>query len=153
MNYKTDIKISEFHSDVKKSIKLIGSLNESLEDEKLLELLNQSGIKENDAIEILTFLPIAFVRKMLPEMNWPKNYVEQLSDKKQQKKEFSENQLYSIMEYETKNYFGNKPESDVVIKIAGRSAEFKVINDLLLKNVNADITEIRFTENVIIRNE
>lgn len=153
MNYKTDIKISEFLSDVKKSIKLIGSLNESPKDEKLLDLLDQNGINENNAIEILTFLPIAFVRRMLPKINWRENYIEQLSDKKQRKKQFSENQFYSIIESETKNYFGNNPESEVIIKIAGRSAEFKVINDLLLKNKNADITEIKFTENIIIRNE
>lgn len=153
MNHKTDIKISEFHSDVKKSIKLIASLNKSPKDEELLELFNENGINENHAFEILTFLPIAFVRKMLPKMNWRENYIEQLSDKKQQSKQFSENQFYSIIESETKVYFGNKPESEVILKIAGRSAEFKVINDLLLKNEKADITEIKFTENIIIRNE
>ncbi|MFI2742728.1 hypothetical protein ACG2LH_08315 [Zhouia sp. PK063] len=153
MTNKTKIKTSEFHSNVKKSIKLIGSLEISPEDKKLLYLLNQNGIEENHAIEILTFLPIAFVRKMLPNINWQENYIELLSDKKQRTKRFSENQFYSIIESETKNYFRNKPESETIIKIAGRSAEFKVISDLLLKHENADITEIKFTKNVILRNK
>ncbi|NAS29501.1 hypothetical protein GTQ40_00815 [Flavobacteriaceae bacterium R38] len=153
MNHKTDIDISEFHSDIKKAIKLIGGLDESPTDEKLLDLFNQNGINENHAIEILTFLPIAFVRKMLPKMDWRESYIEQLSDKKRRSKQFSENQFYSIIESETKIYFGNRPESEVILKIAGRSVEFKVINDLLLKNENADIAEIKFTENIIIRNE
>ena len=153
MNYQTNIKLSEFHSDVKKSINLIGSLMESPEDQKLLIFLTKNGIKENHAIEIVTFLPIAFVRRMLPNVNWHNKYIEQLSDKKQRTKSFAENSFYQIIKNETDNYYAENPESDVIIKIAGRSAEFKVINDLLLKNEKADITEIKLAENIIIRNE
>ena len=97
MDYQTNIKLSEFQSDVKTSINLIGNLKESLEDEKLLNFLTQKGIKENNAIEIVIFLPIAFVRKMLPNVNWRENYIEQLSDKKQRTKSFTENILYKII--------------------------------------------------------
>ena len=41
------------------------------------------GIEEDSAIEIITFLPIAFVRKMLPNVNWLNNYTEYYSNKKQ----------------------------------------------------------------------
>jgi len=153
MNHKAKIDIFEFNSDIKKVIKIIGSLDGSVTNERLLYLFNQNGIHENHAIEILTFLPIAFVRKMLPKINWRESYILQLSDKKQLTKYFSENQIYSIIESETNKYFENRAESDVILKIAGRSAEFKVINNLLLKNENADITQIKFTESIIIRNE
>ncbi len=153
MDYLTNIKSSEFQSEVKTSINLIGNLNESLEDEKLLNFLTQNGIKESNAMEIVIFLPIAFVRKMLPNVNWRENYIELLSDKKQRTKSFAENSFYKIIENETDNYYAGKAESEVILKIAGRSAEFKVINDLLLKNEKVDISEIKLTENIIIRNE
>ncbi len=153
MDYLTNIKSSEFQSEVKTSINLIGNLNESLENEKLLNFLTQNGIKESNAMEIVIFLPIAFVRKMLPNVNWRENYIEQLSDKKQRTKSFAENSFYKIIENETDNYYAGKAESEVILKIAGRSAEFKVINDLLLKNEKVDISEIKLTENIIIRNE
>jgi len=153
VNYQTNIKSSEFRSDVRTSINLIGNLKESLDNEKLLDFLIQNGIKENNAIEIVIFLPIAFVRKILPNVNWREKYIEQLSDKKQRTKSFAENSFYKIIENETDNYYAGKSESEVILKIAGRSAEFKVINDLLLKNEKADISEIKFTENIIIRNE
>ncbi|WP_062062919.1 hypothetical protein [Aquimarina longa] len=152
MDYLTDIKSSEFQFDVKTSINLIGNLKENLEDEKLLNFLTQNGIKESNAIEIVIFLPIAFVRKMLPNVNWRENYIEQLSDKKQRTKSFAENSFYRIIEKETDNYYAGKAENEVILKIAGRSAEFKVINDLLLKNEKADIFEIKLKENIIVRN-
>ncbi|WP_075344635.1 hypothetical protein [Tenacibaculum agarivorans] len=153
MDYLTNIKLSEFQSEVKTSISLIGNLKESLEDEKLSSFLSQNGIKKSNAIEIVIFLPIAFVRKMLPNVNWPENYIEQLSDKKQRTKSFAENGFYKIIKKETDNYYAGKAESEVILKIAGRSAEFKVINDLLFKNEKADISKIKLTENIIIRNE
>ena len=152
MRNKENIIPTEFHSDVKKSIKLIENLN-SLENDELLKLLTLNGIEEDSAIEIITFLPIAFVRKMLPNVNWRNNYIEYFSDKKQKMKSFAENELYKIIELETENYYSGNPKSENIIKIAGRSAEFKVINDLLLKNENADISEIKLTENVITRTE
>ena len=153
MRNKENISPTEFHSDVKKSIKLIENSINSLENDELLNLLTQNGIDENSALEIITFLPIAFVRKMLPNVNWRKNYIEYFSDKKQKTKSFAENELYKIIELETENYYNGNPESENIIKIAGRSAEFQVINDLLLKNENANISEIKLTENVITRTE
>jgi hypothetical protein len=150
---KENIILSEFHSHVKKSINLIGNSTKSLENDELLNLLTQNGIEENSAIEIVIFLPIAFVRKMLPNVNWREKYVEHFSDKKQRTKIFSENELYKIIEIETDNYYAKNPQNEVIIKIAGRSAEFKVINDLLLKNEKADISAIKLTENVITRND
>jgi hypothetical protein len=142
----------EFQSDVKKSIHLIGNSKKNFENNELVNFLIQNGIKKENAIEIIVFLPIAFVRKMLPTVNWRKNYVEHISDKKQITKSYAENELYKIIKIETENYYAENPESDIIIEIAGRSAEFKVINDFLLENDKADISKIKFTESIIIKN-
>ena len=137
---------------MKKSINLIGNSTKDFENDALIDFLIQNGIEEKSAIEIVIFLPITFVRKMLPNVNWRENYVEHLTDKKQRTKSFSDNEFYKIMEIETENYYAGNPESEVIIKIAGRSAEFKAINEILLKNEKADISRINLTETVIIKN-
>ena len=144
--------LSKFNSEVIKAIELIGNSEKSLENDELLKLLIQKGINENSAIEIVIFLPIAFVRKMLPNLNWHQNYIEQGFDKKQKTKSFAQNEMYKIIEIETENYYNENPKSDVIIKIAGRSAEFQAINKLLLKDDKADMAEIKFTETIVVRN-
>ncbi|MEL0645359.1 hypothetical protein V6251_13280 [Olleya sp. Ti.3.14] len=153
MEDKKYITLSEFHSDVKKSINLIGNSTKSLENNELLNLLTQNGIEENNAVEIIIFLPIAFVRKMLPNINWRKNYIEQYSDRKQITKNFSDNEQYGIIEKETESYYNRNPKSETILNIAGRSAEFRAINELLLKDDKANISDINLTENIILRTE
>jgi hypothetical protein len=150
---KKYITLSEFHSDVKKSINLIGNSTNSIENDELLNLLTQNGIEENNAVEIIIFLPIAFVRKMLPNINWKKNYIEQYSDRKQITKNFSDNEQYGIIEKETESYCNRNPKSETILNIAGRSAEFRSINELLLKDDKTNISDIKLTENIILRAE
>lgn len=148
--------LTEFHSCVKKSINLIGNSTKNLDNNELLNLLTRNGITENDAIEIITFLPIAFVRKMLPNVNWRDNYIEHYSDQKKILKSFADNndnKLFAIIEQETEDYCSRNPNSQVIMNIAGRSAEFKAINELLLKDDKANISDIKLTESVILRTE
>ena len=51
----------------------------------------------------------------------------------------------------TQDYFTTKPEKETVMKIAGRSAEYHAMNQLLLENPTARIEDIKLTETVIIR--
>ncbi|KAA1241004.1 hypothetical protein [Aquimarina sp. RZ0] len=139
---------SDFNSDVKKAIDIIGSAK-SLENDELLTLLTRNGIEENNAIEIITFLPIAFVRKWLADLDWPKTYLEHYSDSKRLSKRFSDNHQYLTMEEIVDHYWNDNPNNDVIVNIAGRSAEFNAINQLL--NDGGKMTDIRMTETVIIR--
>ncbi len=141
-------KTSDFDSDVKKSIDIIGGAK-SLEDDELLTLLIRNGIEENIGIEIITFLPIAFVRKWLANIDWPKTYLEQYSDSKKTPKRFSENQQYLIIEKIVEHYWNDEPNNDVIINIAGRSAEFNAINKLL--NDGGKLADVKITETIIIR--
>jgi len=142
------IKTSDFDSEVKKAINIIGR-EKSLENDDLLTLLNQNGIEENNGIEIITFLPIAFVRKWLADVDWPKTYLEQYSDSKRISKRFSDNHQYLTMEKIVDHYWNDKPNNDVIVNIAGRSAEFNAINQLL--NDGGKMADIKMTETVIIR--
>ena len=141
-------KSSEFESDIKKSIEIIGN-SKSLENDELLSLLKQNGIEENNGIEIITFLPIAFVRKWLADLDWPNTYLEQYSDSKRISKRFSDNPQYLEMEKIVDYYWNDKPNNDVIVNIAGRSAEFNAINKLL--NDGGKLTDIKLTETIIIR--
>lgn len=139
---------SDFISDVKKSIDIIGSAK-SLENDELLTLLTQNGIEVNNGIEIITFLPIAFVRKWLADVDWPKTYLEHYSDSKRISKRFSDNHQYLTIEKIVDHYWKDRPNNDVIVNIAGRSAEFNVINKLL--NDGGKMVDIKMTETVIIR--
>ncbi|WP_042501803.1 hypothetical protein [Algibacter lectus] len=139
---------SDFDSDVKKSIDIIGS-EKSLENDELLTLLTRNGIEENSGIEIITFLPIVFVRKWLADVDWPKTYLEQYSDSKRISKRFSDNHQYLTMEKIVDHYWNDKPNNDIIVNIAGRSAEFNAINQLL--NDGGKMSDIKMTETVIIR--
>jgi len=141
-------KSSEFESDIKKSIEIIGN-SKSLENDELLTLLKRNGIEENNGIEIITFLPIAFVRKWLADLDWPNTYLEQYSGSKRISKRFSDNPQYLEMEKIVDHYWNDKPNNDVIVKIAGRSAEFNAINKLL--NDGGKLTDIKLTETIIIR--
>ncbi|WP_394748467.1 hypothetical protein [Spongiimicrobium salis] len=140
-------KQSDFNSDVKKSIDIIGS-TKSLENDELLTLLTQNGIEENNGIEIITFLPIAFVRKWLTDVDWPKTYLEHYSDSKRISKRFSDNHKYLTIEKIVDNYWNDRPNNDIIVNIAGRSAEFNAINKLL--NDGGKMVDIKMTETVII---
>lgn len=139
---------SNFDSDVKKSIDIIGS-SKSLENDKLLILLTRNGIEKNNGVEIITFLPIAFVRKWLADVDWPKTYLEHYSDSKRISKRFSDNHQYLTIEKIVDHYWNDKPNNDVIVNIAGRSAEFNAINKLL--NDGGNLTDVKMTETIIIR--
>jgi hypothetical protein len=147
-----DKKISpQFKDWVQKSIRLIGTEGSKLENEELLEYLIQKGIPEFEANEIILFLPTAFCRKLLPKLNWPSKYVDYYSKMKQISKKYQDNERYTIMENETNKYWNDKPTNEVVLNIAGRSAEFDAINQML--NDGGELENVRLTESYVIRFE
>ena len=141
----------EFPANVKKAILLLASAATSPTDEDFLKSLADSGISDKEATEILLFLPIAFVRHLLPNLKWHDTYNEFVTDKKHLEKKYSETDSFQIIWDVTNNYFKNSPAPDSIIKIAGRSAEFHVINKLLLDNEDINIDEIKITKTTIIR--
>lgn len=139
---------NNFNLWVKKSIGLLGSLGKLMDNESASDFLISHGIPENEAIEIVLFVPIAFCRKLLPKVKWPQEYIE-VKNHNQVEKLFSDNPRYLIIEAEVNTYWGTNPKKEVILNIAGRSAEFKAINDLLLKG--GQLEDIQMNKVVVSR--
>jgi hypothetical protein len=141
---------TKFRGNIQKAIELIGQAESSLEDKDVLHLLANNGIEGFDATVILVFLPIAFVRQLLPGIKWPDSYVEYKDQKCSDEIKDAETKPYTIISEITADYFKNYPNSNTINKIAGRSAEFHVINKLLLDAPNTKLEEIELTKSIVV---
>ena len=140
----------KFRSHVDNAINLL-SINEGvLKDEEVLELFLANGVSYEEALEILLFLPIAFVRQLLPDVEWPDTYFESINHDQNEIK-YSETESFLMIWEEVLKYFNASPDNDAIIKIAGRSSEFQAINKLLLNNPNLHVKDIRLTNTVVVR--
>ncbi|MBO9205249.1 MULTISPECIES: RHS repeat domain-containing protein [Niastella] len=92
----------------------------------------------------------AIVRKLLPDIKWHESYIEYKNNQSIEKK-FKENKTFNMIWEITESYFKNSADSEYIIKIAGRSAEFHVINKLLIDAPNTKIEGISLTKTVIAR--
>jgi len=88
---------------------------------------------------------------LLPNIKWPDSYTENIENKGSTEKKFVESVPFMIIWEVVNNYFKDSPDSNSIIKIAGRSAEFQVINKLLLDNPNTKLEEIKLTNSIIVR--
>lgn len=52
-----------------------------MEDKDIFEVFIENGIGSYEAREILLFLPIAFVRQLLPDIKWHETYIEYKDNK------------------------------------------------------------------------
>lgn len=122
---------SEFRTWVKASIEFWGALPDDLEPEAFYEAFLQQDIPEAEADEIFLFLPTAFCRKLLPEVQWLPHYVDYYTPSKQLKQAYKDNPRYVIIAEETDYYWANNLKQSVILRIAGSSAEFDAINQML----------------------
>ena len=141
----------DFDRVVRQAISLVKESDDLSTDEEFLNHLTNNGIEYTSAVEILLFLPIAFVRQWLPTAKWLDTYIEYIDEKKQIEKKYSETKAYQIIWNVTTEYFANNPDRDTVFKIGGRSAEFNVINKVLLDSPNSKLEELEFSPTFIVR--
>ncbi|MFZ6013045.1 MAG: hypothetical protein ACOYXT_22070 [Bacteroidota bacterium] len=140
----------DFKNWVVKSISLIGTIGKTMENEELVNFLVKEGIPEREAVEIVIFLPIAFCRRFLPQVKWLEEYIERYPDEREEKKLYNENIRYLIIKKETEAYWNSRPEKDIVINVAGRSAEFRMINDLLMAN-GGNLADVILHPTILLR--
>lgn len=114
------------------AIQLVANSETSLKDEELISLLCANAIPHNEATELLLFLPVAFCRHMLPQIEWPAYYVRHISESKQIKVQYSENPRFLAIQGAMAIFLAGDFKQADFLKIAGRSASFHVINKLLL---------------------
>ena len=139
----------QFRLWVTTAIQLMGTEASEMENEELHEYLLQNGIPEFDAGEIIVFLPMAFCRQLLPDVKWLPEYIDYYSEKKKIKKVYKENSRYLIIEEETEKYWNENPANEVVLNIAGRSAEYNAINQMLKDG--GKLENVRLTESLVMR--
>lgn len=143
---------ADFDDQVRKAILLIEN-NDTIDintDEAFLNYLIENGIQKSDAIEILLFLPIAFIRRVLPDFKWPDTYIEFVRKNKQVEKRYNETLSYQSIWQITTKYFEN-PNKDTVFKIAGRSAEFNVLNNVLNNHPDTKLEDVVISKTVLLR--
>jgi len=138
-----------FRQLVRQSIPLLGTLAKVMDDESAADYLAAHGIPQEEALEIVIFLPIAFCRKLLPQMNWSSLYTEidQLGNKREIL--FDENMRYRILKEEVEIYCSSSPQKEIILGVSGRSAEFHAINTLLLRG--GKLEEIKIHQPIITR--
>ena len=141
----------DFEQIVRHAISLIKQGSDMNTDEEFMNYLTDNGIEYNAAIEILLFLPIAFVRQWLPTAKWLDTYVEYFDETKQIELKYDETKAYQIIWKVTTEYFSNNPDRDTVLKIGGRSAEFNVINKILNESPNSKLEELQLSQTMIVR--
>ncbi|MCX6316899.1 MAG: hypothetical protein NTW29_06395 [Bacteroidetes bacterium] len=141
---------SQFRKHVQAAIGLMANEWAKSSDEKLIELLQSRGMSQMEADELRLFMPVAFCRTLFKMVKWSDTYQVMNEDNTLTEKRFSETESYQIILEETIRYF-QEPSEEQVLAIAGRSAELKVINDLLLKNPVLKIEDIILSKLVVVR--
>ncbi|WP_153798781.1 hypothetical protein [Foetidibacter luteolus] len=142
---------SDFDKQVKRAIVLVRNTNTVKTDEEFLNYLIENGIEFKAAVEILLFLPIAFVRHLIATLKWPDTYLELINADKKIERRYSETKSYQIIWNVTSEYFNDNPDKDTVFKIAGRSAEFNALNNLLNENPDSKLEDVEVSSTVIVR--
>lgn len=122
----------EFADYSRKAIALLASSSGQLEDEEVIGLLCANAIPHTEATELLLFLPDAFCRHMLPQIDWPTYYVEFISQQNQTQVQYADNPRFLAIQKAMHAYLANDFEQADFLNIAGRSASFKTLNQLLL---------------------
>ncbi len=140
----------EFAQYTKKAIYLITESHGQLEDGQILSLFEKNGIPPKEAVELLLFLPQAFCRHLLAEVKWPEYYLEYISETKNIKHFYADNKRYTIILSELALYLCGVFTHADYHKIAGRSASFHALNEILLNNPGSKLSEILVSPETII---
>ncbi len=149
---KSDFELpSNFAKQINAVFPLLGGVGKTMEDKELLDYLLKNEIDYISAKEIIIFLPIAFARCLLTNINWPETYLENSLKPTPVLKVYNETESYLRILQETKEYLKNEPDSEVFLNIAGRSSEFRIINQVLLDNPETEIDDIQISETIINR--
>ncbi len=141
----------DFARLVRHAISLIKNSNDVNTNEQLMLYLTSNGIEHKAAVEIILFLPTAFIRQWIPSAKWSDTYIEFIDEKNQITKSYSKTKAYQIIWDVTTEYFANNPDGDTIFKIGGRSAEFNLINPLLIADPGLKVEEINLSDLAIIR--
>ena len=114
----------------------------------MAKILISNGINEEIAWKIIHFMPIAFNRVMFASkgMNFPNTYISLIDDNTQIENSFVEEDIFNQSILLAQSKMGNM-NGDKWLSVAGRSAEFHVINELLKSG--SQLKDVKFTNMII----
>jgi hypothetical protein len=69
-----DIISPQFIENIRTAIKLLSELEDTVTDEQILHSFRSNHIESRVADQILVYLPIAFCRRLLPDLKWRDDY-------------------------------------------------------------------------------
>lgn len=107
---------NQFAIHVGKAIALFYEIDSKQNDEELFAMLRALEIPEYHAKEILIFLPIVFVRCLLPQVKWHDTFIEIKTNSKEVERKYSEVIAFNVILEETKKCFASNPKPEAIIK-------------------------------------
>ena len=140
----------EFREYVRKAIGLIvDPATRSLDGHNLVLHMESSGIPAYEASELVLFIPTAFCRKMLHQVEWPDSYVDLYEGGKEVRQLYSENLRYQVIAEEAETYWEQSPGRDAVLALVCRSSEFQALDKML--HDGGQLENAKVGESVVLR--
>ena len=129
------------------AIKIWGNEGFETELEKIRDLFLGAGISEKSSIDLVIFLPTAFVMNLLSDVDYPDYYIEINQSGKSTEKRFDLNESFMTIWKATQQYFASEPDRDTILKISIKSSEFHAINKAL--EDGAELEDLQLSPPVI----
>lgn len=108
------------------------------EDREVVELLKSKvKLSESEAFWLVVFIPIILTRRLLiDKFEFPDYYI--LGDVNGEKKRYVENEIYRLVNESLSYILDQGVDKELILKVAGRSAELRAINQLMLNGNEMD---------------
>jgi hypothetical protein len=127
---------------VKKAIEIFENATSQLSEKELYILFMESEFFENEEYYYLVFIPLIVTKLAYPEVQFSEMYYENINGVIKQGF-FMDNILYNNIYKELLNITEKEGISgNLVLKIVGRSGEFQLLNDVLLKK-NLNLSDLK----------
>jgi hypothetical protein len=136
----------EINNAIKTLILKIGGINKQIEDNEVITFLIKNGISKETSVYVALFTPIILGRIICEPLNvnFVDKYCEHLQNETERTGLLSENYFYIEINKELNKLIQtNSISEEDILKIAFRSAEFKLLNDFLQDGNN--VNDIQFS--------
>lgn len=130
--------------DISRAIKIF-LLNPEADDKPMLSILEDHGIPNKSANYLVLYIPLAFSRIVCKDLavNFTNEYVEHYQDGKTETGSLSNNEMFLQVQKCSEQIISEGIGSDSILNIAGRSHEFKLVNDALNKGI--ELSKVKFS--------
>ncbi|KAB1158825.1 hypothetical protein F7018_06885 [Tenacibaculum aiptasiae] len=139
----------QFSNSIQLIINQIDKIDSDIDDDSFYDIIQKNTSNNFETDEAYIFLPIVFMRIWLPQVRWKDEYIERFTNGSETIQKYNSNNAFIKINKVVNLYFNNSPKRNTVIQIAGKSAEFNAINQLLTDG--GEIEDIKLTTTTILR--